>query len=828
MDLGEQLTIRESRWRGRLITLGVLAAAGLVVGVAVYASFFRAESEETRPTEDIAVSRATINANLIVSGVADAQLISDLSFRTSGRVDAVNVKVGDTVSRGDVLASLESDDLTNGVETARTSLASAQARLSALLEGASEAELAAARQSVVSAEVGLGRARRDVDELLEDPTVAERSAQEQAVVAAETVLNQADRDRTRLLDGPTAAEVASAEQVVISAQTALDQAERDRQRLLDGPTAAERSAAEQAVVSAQAALNQAERALAELRQGPTAAQLAAAEQAVSAAQANLASAQAALDRLTDSPSAAEVATADSAVAAAEQGLSSAEVALSNARSNVSTAEGALRAARTAYCAADPLDALCASLDLPLPAATVTHLLDRLSDPLTPVALLADINALIQTNATYAIALNAVETAEESVGTAETALAAAVASRAALLAGPDAGDVAAARAAVDAAGENLALAELRLAEIRAGPDQDDIDNAEDAARAARATRDAAVARRDDLLDGPGAADVARADDAVRSAHAVLDAALARRDDVLDPPGANDIARADDAIRSAQASLEAAQARLDDLLDGPDAADVASARDAERSAGAALDAARANQEEAQRGPKESLVEQERQAVRAAQLAVDAAQIRVRDAQVISPFDGTVAAINIKQGEFTGVGSTTPAIVLLTPDALVLKIQLGETDYPNVDVDQSGIVIFDAIPGVPYPFTVLELGLNPTVTQGVVTYEATGALVVLPDGPRPAPGMSANGQIVTESRADVLVVPPRAIRRQGTEQVVDVRRNDRIEEQVIATGLSNATNVEVLAGLEEGDVVVVPVLVSGASSEPEREPTLPSGIR
>jgi HlyD family secretion protein len=116
---------------------------------------------------------------------------------------------------------------------------------------------------------------------------------------------------------------------------------------------------------------------------------------------------------------------------------------------------------------------------------------------------------------------------------------------------------------------------------------------------------------------------------------------------------------------------------------------------------------------------------------------------------------------------------------------------------------------------------------VTQGVVTYEVTGALILPEGAPRPAPGMSATGQIVTESRQDIVAIPPRAIRRHATDQVVDVRRNGTVEEQVIATGLSDANNVEVLSGLNEGDVLVVPVLVGG-SSEPERQPTLPSGIR
>jgi len=107
-------------------------------------------------------------------------------------------------------------------------------------------------------------------------------------------------------------------------------------------------------------------------------------------------------------------------------------------------------------------------------------------------------------------------------------------------------------------------------------------------------------------------------------------------------------------------------------------------------------------------------------------------------------------------------------------------------------------------------------------------TAALAVPPDGPKPAPGMSANGQIITESRPNVIAVPPRAIRRKGADQIVDVRRNGSVVEQIVGTGFSDANNVEIVSGLEEGDVIVVPALVSGSDEEPDREPTLPSGIR
>jgi hypothetical protein len=78
--------------------------------------------------------------------------------------------------------------------------------------------------------------------------------------------------------------------------------------------------------------------------------------------------------------------------------------------------------------------------------------------------------------------------------------------------------------------------------------------------------------------------------------------------------------------------------------------------------------------------------------------------------------------------------------------------------------------------------------------------------------------------------LVVPPRAIRRRGTEQIVDIRRDGVVQEQVITTGLSDNTNVEVLTGLVEGDVIVMPSInaTTGPGAAPTPIPTIPGGIR
>ena len=116
----------------------------------------------------------------------------------------------------------------------------------------------------------------------------------------------------------------------------------------------------------------------------------------------------------------------------------------------------------------------------------------------------------------------------------------------------------------------------------------------------------------------------------------------------------------------------------------------------------------------------------------------------------------------------------------------MDVGETDYANLKVGQAGGVLFDSIPGKVYPFVISEIGLSPSITQGIMTYRSRHRSSCRADAPRPAPGMNARGQIITDSRPNVLVVPPRAIRRSGTNQVVTSAATARVEEQVVTTGV------------------------------------------
>lgn len=69
----------------------------------------------------------------------------------------------------------------------------------------------------------------------------------------------------------------------------------------------------------------------------------------------------------------------------------------------------------------------------------------------------------------------------------------------------------------------------------------------------------------------------------------------------------------------------------------------------------------------------------------------------------------------------------------------------------------------------------------------------------------GYSANAEIIVARRDSVLTLPERVITFEDGHATVEILRPDNLKERVeIETGLSDAINIEVIAGLREGDRV------------------------
>jgi HlyD family secretion protein len=152
-------------------------------------------------------------------------------------------------------------------------------------------------------------------------------------------------------------------------------------------------------------------------------------------------------------------------------------------------------------------------------------------------------------------------------------------------------------------------------------------------------------------------------------------------------------------------------------------------------------------------------------------------------------------------------SPAAVVADLSSFHIDVGIDENSVGALQEEQPVVITIDALPDQTLTGRVDYIAPTATDTGGVVTYKV---IIGLDQTDQPVRGgMSANTDVITEVRDNVLIVPNWTIRidRQTGKSYVYVKRADKIEEIEIVTGLRNANESEVLSGLTEGDVLVVP---------------------
>ncbi|MBI2869253.1 MAG: HlyD family efflux transporter periplasmic adaptor subunit [Chloroflexi bacterium] len=410
---------------------------------------------------------------------------------------------------------------------------------------------------------------------------------------------------------------------------------------------------------------------------------------------------------------------------------------------------------------------------------------------------------------------------------------------------------AAQRALAAAEEKIRTAErgVTLAERQVNSALQQVDVKERALIQAQISLKNAQSALDKALGTYTGPDIETAEAGVNKAKAYLEYALNQRAAGGDP------AVWDQVVLRAQASLDAAQKTLDALVTSSDSEDVAikrlqleiaqgserDARTAIETAGTAVDDAGLAVKDAERA-----VEDARAARDDAGLKVDDAQKALDKARTLSPvvkasFAGFVTQVNVKGGDEVKKG--TVAVKIADPARFQADIMVSEMDIFQVRQGGEANVQADSLPGLAFPAKVNFISPTATIQQGVVNYKVTVEVEPLQPGqarltPRPATGqtsppptsqagrsiMSPPGtaepvalplkqgltvsvNILIQQRTDVLLVPTRAISRQGTSVTVQVVKDDGVREaRVIKTGLSDYQNTEVTEGLAEGEKVVI----------------------
>ena len=215
-------------------------------------------------------------------------------------------------------------------------------------------------------------------------------------------------------------------------------------------------------------------------------------------------------------------------------------------------------------------------------------------------------------------------------------------------------------------------------------------------------------------------------------------------------------------------------------------------------------------------------------------------------VAPLDGMVTNLPMRVGETAVVGiQNTPGSLIMTiadMSLLTAEVKVDETDIVNVKLDQKADITIDAIPNRVFKGHVIEIGNTAILrSTGLAASQSTissqeakdfKVVIALDDPPDEIrPGLSCTSKVTTATRRNVLTAPIQAltVRQKGDleynsspepkvplapaankalkEEIqgVFVIAGDKAVFRKVETGISGATDIEIVSGLNEGDQIV-----------------------
>lgn len=228
----------------------VLLILLLVIAVGAGAFWFNrnrnANAVSTYQTTPI--QRGKLTATIGATGTVRAKQTAILVWQAAGTVDTVNVKVGDNVPSGFVMAFLSKASLPQSIILAEADLASAQKTLDDLLNSDTARAQAAIALRDAQAAYDLAKKRRDgLDGLIDITEIVtkKRNTPFGVIEVKETKTYKGYADKTT---------IAKSDEQLALAQARLDDAQRTYDRLTSG-NSVEITSAEARISAAQATLN---------------------------------------------------------------------------------------------------------------------------------------------------------------------------------------------------------------------------------------------------------------------------------------------------------------------------------------------------------------------------------------------------------------------------------------------------------------------------------------------------------------------------------------------------------------------------------------------
>ena len=185
------------------------------------------------------------------------------------------------------------------------------------------------------------------------------------------------------------------------------------------------------------------------------------------------------------------------------------------------------------------------------------------------------------------------------------------------------------------------------------------------------------------------------------------------------------------------------------------------------------------------------------------------------VIAPISGTVVEINAKVGETIRLreafSRNPPAVIIADLSQIIVEYKVSEIDVYKIKKGQAASVQLDSHPEMAFSGTVIKVSSIAVTRKDIpynrrfndMIYFKTKILLKKPDI-NVRIGMPCRVHIILKENKDVLIAPVEVAGKNDGQKFVYRVKNSVFVYQPVTTGLEDENSVEIISGIDEGDLL------------------------
>ena len=230
---------------------------------------------------------------------------------------------------------------------------------------------------------------------------------------------------------------------------------------------------------------------------------------------------------------------------------------------------------------------------------------------------------------------------------------------------------------------------------------------------------------------------------------------------------------------------------------------------------LEVAKLSLDELLEWPTDDNVTKANNSIKQANIKLSSSYENLEDYMLQAPFNWVIRKIDYMLWDNL-TNDTDKYVYIENPNLLEISVMLDQIDIVTVELDGKAIIIFDTYSTIPVKAKISTIDTTPVQSSWVVSYEVKLVLDDPDFDKKILSWMTANVEIITESKENILVIKTSALSEKNWKNYLTINKEWKETEVEVEIWIASSWMTEIISWVKKGDIIIVKEFIFNVSEE------------